>query len=141
MGQKSRKVVFFGVDVVATLSDSTNPTDYLKKLRKRDSELGNYLVTNCPQVEMITETGKKRKTLAGDTEQILRIVQSIPSKNAEPFKLWLSKVGYERIQEIQDPERSLNRARENWQNFGRSEKWKNMSSRIYFGIPSLVKKS
>lgn len=78
------------VDIVAVLTDSSNPTDYLKKLRKRDVELGRYLGTHCPQVEMVTQTGKNRKTLAGDTEQILRIVQSIPSKKAEPFKIWLA---------------------------------------------------
>jgi prophage antirepressor-like protein len=128
-GQKIRKIIyrnewwFSVVDIIAVLTDSSNPTDYLKKLRKRDFELGNYIGTNCPHVEMITETGKKRKTLAGNTEQIFRIIQSIPSKKAEPFKVWLAKVGHERIQEIQDPEKSINRARENWQKFGRSEKW------------------
>ena len=80
------------VDVVAALTDSVNPTDYLKKLRKRDDQLRDYIGTNCPQVAMPTETGKTRKTLAATTEQILRIVQSIPSKKAEPFKLWLAKV-------------------------------------------------
>jgi hypothetical protein len=130
-GQKIRKVwdikqskwLFSIVDIVAVLSESRNPTDYLKKLRKRDIEVGNYIGTNCPQVEMLTATGKKRITLAGGKEQILRIIQSIPSKKAEPFKLWLARVGYERIEEIQDPEKSLNRARENWQKFGMSEKW------------------
>jgi len=115
---------FFSViDIVAVLTDSNNPTDYVKKLRKRDLELGSYLGTNCPQVEMITETGKKRKTLAGSPEQIFRIIQSIPSKKAEPVKLWLAKVGNERIQEIVDPEKALNRSREYWQKMGRSEKW------------------
>ena len=111
------------VDVIAVLTDSVNPTDYLKKLRKRDKELGLYLGTNCPQVEMTAETGKKRKTLAGSPEHILRLVQSIPSPKAEPFKLWLAKVGYERIQEIADPEKSINRGRKNWKRLGRSEKW------------------
>lgn len=121
--KRDGKWYFSVVDVVAALTDSSDPTDYLKKLRKRDPELAGYVGTNCPQVEMETETGKKRKTLAGNPEHLLRIIQSIPSKNAEPFKLWLAKVGYERIEEIQDPEKSLNRARENWQRFGRSEKW------------------
>src|SRR4030042_5571515 len=80
------------VDIVQALTDSVNPTDYLKKLRKRDVELGKYIGTNCPQVEMPTETGKKRKTLVGNPEQLFRIIQSIPSKNAEPIKLWLAKV-------------------------------------------------
>ena len=111
------------VDIVEALTDSVNPTDYLKKLRKRDTELGFYLGTNCPQVEMITDSGKNRKTLGGNAEHILRLIQSIPSPKAEPFKQWLAKVGYERMQEIADPEQSLDRARENWQQLGRSEKW------------------
>jgi DNA-damage-inducible protein D len=110
------------VDIIEVLSDSVNPTDYLKKLRKRDSELGSYIGTNCPQVEMIVN-GKKRNTLGGTVKDILRIIQSIPSPKAEPFKLWLAKVGYERMQEISDPEQGLERARENWQKLGRSEKW------------------
>jgi len=121
--EKKEKWYFSVVDVVAVLSDSNNPTDYLKKMRKRDKGMGSYIGTNCPQVEMVGDNGKKRKVLAGDAEQILRIVQSIPSPKAEPFKLWLAKVGYERIQETTDPERSLNRARENWQRLGRSQKW------------------
>ncbi len=110
------------VDVVEVLTDSVNPTDYFKKLRKRDAELGAYIGTNCPQVEMLTN-GKKRKTLAGNAKHIFRIVQSIPSPKAEPFKQWLAKVGYERIQEMSDPSQSIDRARENWQKLGRSEKW------------------
>ena len=110
------------VDIVEALIDSKNPTDYLKKIRKRDVELGSYIGTNCPQVTMLTN-GKKRKTLAGNVENIFRIVQSIPSPKAEPFKQWLAKVGYERIQEIQDPVQSIDRARENWKQHGRSEKW------------------
>jgi DNA-damage-inducible protein D len=111
------------VDIVEALTDSSNPTDYLKKLRKRDVELGNYLGTNCPHVEMITNTGKLRKTLSGNVQNILRLIQSIPSPKAEPFKIWLAKVGYERMQEIANPEQSLDRARENWQKLGKSEKW------------------
>jgi len=110
------------VDIVTALTDSSNPTDYLKKMRKRDAELNSYLGTNCPQVAMITN-GKNRKTLAGSAEHIFRLIQSIPSPKAEPFKQWLAKVGYERLQEIQDPSLSMDRARENWQRMGRSEKW------------------
>ena len=113
---------FAVVDIVEALTDSTNPTDYFKKLRKRDSELGSYIGTNCPQVEMLVN-GKKRKTLAGNAKDIFRIIQSIPSPKAEPFKQWLAKVGYERMQEISDPAQSLDRARENWQKLRRSEKW------------------
>lgn len=111
------------VDIVEVLTESTNPTDYLKKLRKRDSELGSYLGTNCPQVEMLTDTGKKRKTLGGSVEHILRLIQAIPSPKAEPFKQWLAKVGHERMKEMADPSQGLDRARENWKKLGRSEKW------------------
>lgn len=83
---------FSVVDIVEALTDSTNATDYLKKLRKRDAELGAYLGTNCPQVEML-KNGKKRKTLGGTVKDILRLIQSIPSPKAEPFKQWLAKVG------------------------------------------------
>ena len=110
------------VDIIEALTDSINPTDYLKKIRKRDLELGNYIGTNCPQIAMLIN-GKNRKTLAGNVKDVLRIVQSIPSPKAEPFKQWLAKVGYERIQEIQDPAQSIDRARENWKQHGRSEKW------------------
>ncbi len=78
------------VDVVAVLTDTTNPTDYLKKMRKRDVELGAYIGTNCPQVEMTGQNGLKRKVLAGNTKAVLRLIQSIPSKKAEPFKIWLA---------------------------------------------------
>jgi prophage antirepressor-like protein len=110
------------VDIVAALTESVNPTDYLKKIRKRDTELNSYIGTNCPHVVMKTN-GKNRKTLAGNAEHIFRLIQSIPSPKAEPFKQWLAKVGYERLQEIQDPSLSMDRARENWQKMGRSEKW------------------
>jgi DNA-damage-inducible protein D len=110
------------VDIAGVLTDSLNPTDYLKKMRKRDTDLNNYIGTNCPQVAMLSN-GKKRNTLAGNVEQIFRLIQSIPSPKAEPFKQWLAKVGYERLQEIQDPSLSMDRARENWKNKGRSEKW------------------
>ncbi len=120
--EESETWYFSLVDIIGALTDSVNPTDYLKKLRKRDLELGSYIGTNCPQIAMLTK-GKNRKTLAGDVKDILRLVQSIPSPKAEPFKQWLAKVGYERIQEIQDPAQSIDRARENWKQHGRSEKW------------------
>ena len=110
------------VDIVEALTESKNATDYLKKLRKRDTELNSYIGTNCPHVEMLAND-KKRKTLAGNAQHIFRLIQSIPSPKAEPFKQWLAKVGYERMQEIQDPSLSMDRARENWQKMGRSEKW------------------
>jgi prophage antirepressor-like protein len=96
-----REVWYFSVvDIVSALINSKNPTDYLKKMRKRESELNSYIGTNCPQVAMLLN-GKSRKTLSGNVEHIFRIIQSIPSPKAEPFKQWLARVGYERLQEIQ----------------------------------------
>ncbi len=88
---------FSVVDVVEVLTDSANPTDYLKKMRKREPELGIYIGTNCPQVTMTTSTGKKRKTLAATIEQLFRIIQSIPSPKAEPFKQWMAQVAAARL--------------------------------------------
>ena len=116
---------FSVVDVIGVLTDSVNPTDYLKKLRKRDVLLGEYLGTICPQVEMPTETGKIRKTLAANAKDLFRIIQSIPSPKAEPFKLWLAKVGSERIDETVDPELSIDRAITNYRRLGYSENWIN----------------
>ena len=121
---KKLEMWFFSIiDIIQALTDSVNPTDYLKKLRKRDVEVGNYIGTNCPHVEMVIAGGKKRKMIAGNTEHLFRIIQSIPSKKAEPIKLWLAKVGHERIEEINDPEKALNRGRNYWQRMGRSQKW------------------
>lgn len=111
------------VDVVAVLTDSLNPTDYLKKLRKRDESLGSYIGTNCPQIEMLTATGKQRRTLAGNTRQLFRIIQSIPSPRAEPFKQWLAQVGYERIEEIENPELGQDRIKEYYELKGYPEEW------------------
>lgn len=122
--KKEGKWLFSVVDVVAILSDSDNPAVYWRVLKKRLLDEGSdETVTKCNGLKLRAADGKMRLTDVADTETMLRIIQSIPSKNAEPFKLWLAKVGYERIEEIQDPEKSLNRARENWQRFGRSEKW------------------
>jgi DNA-damage-inducible protein D len=121
--EKTETWFFSVVDIIQLLTESVNPTDYLKKLRKRDKELANYLGTNCPQVEMFTEKGKKRKTLAGNPEHLFRIIQSVPSPKAEPIKLWLARVGYERLKETTDPSIAVNRARNNWKDLGRSEKW------------------
>lgn len=115
---------FSVVDVVGVLAESSNPTDYLKKMRKRDPELGGYIGTNCPQIAMETN-GKKRKTLAGNMECLFRIIQSIPSSKAEPFKLWLSKVAKERIEEEIDPQKAIDRARETYRRKGYSEEWIN----------------
>ena len=114
---------FSVVDIVEVLTDSANPTDYLKKIRKRDEELKIYMGTNCPQIEMPTNTGKNRKTLAGNTETILRIIQSIPSPKAEPFKRWLAKVGYERIEEIENPELAQERMKQLYEQKGYPKDW------------------
>lgn len=114
---------FSVVDVVAVLTESANPTDYLKKMRKRDELLSSYIGTNCPQVEMVGATGKKRKVLAATAEQVLRIIQSIPSPKAEPFKLWLAQVGRERIEETIDPEQAIDRALETYLKKGYSVDW------------------
>ena len=111
------------VDIVGVLTDSANPTDYLKKIRKRDIELGDYLGTNCPQVEMETESGKKRKTLAGNAKDIFRLIQSIPSKKAEPFKQWLAQVGKERLDEIENPELAQERMKSLYEKKGYPKDW------------------
>ncbi|USZ15593.1 BRO family protein [Moraxella sp. FZFQ2102] len=122
---EQEKWYFSIVDVVGVLTDSVNPTDYLKKIRKRDEELNAYLGTNCPQVAMETTSGVKRKTLAGTAEHILRLIQSIPSKKAEPFKIWLAQVGSERLDQIQDPELGIQQALQDYRNLGYSDDWIN----------------
>lgn len=120
---------FSVVDVVEVLTDSANPTDYLKKMRKRDNELAAFLGTNCPQVEMIGETGKKRKVLAATTKGVLRLIQSIPSPKAEPFKIWLAQVGAERLDEIADPEKAIQRGAAYYREKGYSDEWINQRLR------------
>ena len=116
---------FFSViDVVAALTDSANARDYWFKMKIRvKSEGGLELSTVCRQLKMRAPDGKMRQTDCAHVEALLRIIQSIPSPRAEPFKHWLARVGYERIQDMNDPARSLDRAREFWQQHGRSEKW------------------
>ncbi len=114
------------VDIIGILTDQ--PTvdrarNYWKVLKNRLLKEGNETVTNCNRLKLEAEDGKMRLTDVGNVEQILRLVQSIPSPKAEPFKQWLAKVGYERIQEMNDPSLSMDRARENWKKKGRSEKW------------------
>ena len=121
--EKEEKWYISVVDVVGILTDSPNPRNYWKVLKHRLSKEGNESVTNCNQLKMESADGKFYKTDVADTEQLLRLIQSIPSPKAEPFKQWLAKTGYERMQEIADPGQSLDRARENWQKLGRSEKW------------------
>ena len=114
---------FSVVDVVEVLTDSANPTDYLKKMRKREPELGVYIGTNCPQVTMTSSTGKKRKTLAATIEQLFRIIQSIPSPKAEPFKQWMAEVASERLNQMQDPELSIDQAVADYKRLGYSDAW------------------
>ena len=115
---------FSVVDVVAALTDSANPRDYWFKMKIRvKTEGGLELSTICRRLKIKAPDGKMRETDCANAEGILRIIQSIPSPKAEPFKQWLAKVGYERIQDMSDPARSLDRAREYWQRHGRSEKW------------------
>jgi hypothetical protein len=114
---------FSFVDIVTTLTESPNPQVYWRVLKKRLKDEGNETVTNCNGLKMQAADGKMRLTDVGNVEQIFRLIQSIPSPKAEPFKQWLAKVGYERLQEIQDPSLNMDRARDNWQKMGRYEKW------------------
>jgi DNA-damage-inducible protein D len=117
---------FSVVDIVRALTqqpDYQTARKYWKVLKGRLAKEGSELVTDCYQLKMTADDGKKRLTDAATAETLLRLVQSVPSPKAEPIKLWLAKVGYERMQEMSDPARSLDRARETWQKLGRSEKW------------------
>jgi hypothetical protein len=114
------------VDIVGILTDqptTDRARNYWKVLKNRLIKEGNETVTNCNQLKLEAEDGKMRLTDVGNAEQVFRLIQSIPSPKAEPFKQWLAKVGYERMKEIADPSQSVDRARENWQKLGRSEKW------------------
>jgi len=124
---EARETWYFSViDVVAALieqSDFKKAQSYWTTLKNRLKQEGNESVTNCDKLKLKSADGKYYKTDAANVETILRLIQSVPSPKAEPIKLWLAKVGYERLQDIADPERSLNRAREYWKQRGRSEKW------------------
>jgi hypothetical protein len=113
------------VDVVTILTQSANPRKYWNKLKQRLKEEGNETVTNCHQLKMKASDGKMRLTDVATTEQLLRLIQSIPSPQVEPFKMWLAKVGYERIEAIQDPEKSIDAALRDYIKLGYSEKWIN----------------
>jgi DNA-damage-inducible protein D len=122
---ETQEIWYFSVvDVVAALTDSVNARDYWFKMKTRvKTEDGFELSTICRQLKLIASDGKKYATDCANVEGLFRIIQSIPSPKAEPFKQWLAKVGYERLQDMSDPARSLDRAREFWQQHGRSEKW------------------
>ena len=112
------------IDVIEILTKSRNPRDYWFKMKIRvQTDEGLELSTICRQLKLKAADGKMRETDCTTTQNLLRIIQSIPSPQAEPFKQWLAKVGYERIKEINDPGQSIDRARENWQKLGRSDKW------------------
>jgi len=121
---KEQQWYFSIIDVVEVLTNSSNPRDYWFKMKVRvKMEDGLELSTICRQLKLKANDGKMRETDVAHTQSLLRIIQSIPSPKAEPFKQWLAKVGYERIREINNPAESIDRARENWQKLGRSEKW------------------
>ena len=121
--EKTEKWYFSVIDVVEILSESPRPRKYWNALKSKLQLEGSELSQKLGQLKMRAEDGKMRETDVADAETLLRIIQSIPSPKAEPFKQWLAKVGYERMKEIADPEQSIERARENWQKLGRSEKW------------------
>jgi hypothetical protein len=123
--EEQNKWYFSIVDVIAVLTDSPKPNNYWKVLKHRLLKEGSELVTNCNQLKMLSSDGKFYKTDVADTEQLFRLIQSIPSPKAEPFKVWLAQVGSERLDEMEDPEISIDRALENYRRLGYSENWIN----------------
>jgi DNA-damage-inducible protein D len=121
--EAGQKWYFAIADVVAVLTESPNPQVYWRVMKKRLGDEGNQTVTNCNALKMTAADGKQRLTDVADTEQLLRLIQSIPSPKAEPFKLWLAKVGYQRMEEIENPELVAQRMREIYRQKGYSEDW------------------
>ena len=124
--EKAETWFFSVVDIIQVLTDQPDfqtARKYWNKLKERLKKEGSESVTNCHQLKLTAQDGKKYRTDVASAETLLRLVQSVPSPKAEPIKLWLAKVGYERIQEMADPEIALNRSRELWQQHGRSQKW------------------
>jgi len=121
--EDQEKWYFSVVDIIAVLTESKDPATYWRVLKKRLKEEGNETVTSCNGLKMMSKDGKMRKTDALDVEGCLRLVQSVPSPKAEPVKLWLAKVGYERMKEMADPSTAIDRARDTYKKLGRSEKW------------------
>ena len=122
---EKEKWYFSIVDVVAVLTESADPPAYWRKLKQRLKAEGNETVTNCHGLKMRATDGKMRMTDVADTEQLLRIIQSIPSPKAEPFKMWLAKVGAERLDQMQDPELSIQQAMMDYKFLGYSDNWIN----------------
>ena len=122
---EKQKWYFSIIDIVGILTDSPNPRKYWSVLKTRLKQEGSQLTTTCSQLKLQAADGKYYLTDVADTEQLLRLIQSIPSPKAEPFKQWLAKVGYERIEETQDPEKSIDRAMENYLKLGYSKEWIN----------------
>jgi hypothetical protein len=120
---EQEKWLFAIVDVIAILTQSVDPGAYWRKLKERLKKEGNETVTDCHGLKMTAADGKQRMTDVADTEALLRIIQSIPSPKAEPFKIWLAKVGYERLEEIENPELAAKRMREIYEQKGYSEEW------------------
>jgi len=123
--EEQEKWFFSIVDIIGVLTESVNPNNYWKVLKSRLKKEGSELVTNCNQLKMESSDGKYYKTDVADTEQLLRLIQSIPSPKAEPFKIWLAKVGYERIEETEDPEKAFDRAMATYLKKGYSKEWIN----------------
>ena len=123
--EEQEKWFFSIVDVVGVLSESIDPQAYWRKLKQRLKEEGNETVTNCHGLRMQASDGKMRLTDVADTEQLFRLIQSIPSPKAEPFKMWLAQVGRERIDEIEDPELGIDRLMETYLRKGYSKEWIN----------------
>ena len=121
--ENEEKWYFSVIDVVAVLTDSDNPRNYWKVLKHRLIQEGNETVTNCNQLKLQAGDGKKRLTDVADTEQIFRIIQSIPSPKAEPFKLWMAQVASNRIDQLQDPELTINQAVDDYKRLGYSDAW------------------
>ena len=123
--EQDEKWLFSVVDTISVLTDSANPQVYWRVLKKRLGDEGNQTVTNCNGLKMMASDGRMRMTDVADTEQLFRLIQSIPSPKAEPFKLWLAQVGRERVEEFDDPEKGIERLMENYLRKGYSKEWIN----------------
>lgn len=122
---EQEKWYFSIVDIIAVLTESKSPQAYWRKLKQRLLAEGNESVTNCHALKMLAADGKQRLTDVADTEQLLRLIQSVPSPKAEPFKLWLAQTGSERLNQIQDPELGIQQALRDYRNLGYSDDWIN----------------